>query len=60
MQTEGLRSDGAAVHEIASLEEVNHQQLISIAQCNNITLQERRSPRHRVRQPSDENAFKNA
>ena len=43
IHTDQLRSYGAAIREIPRLINVDHQQMISTARCNNITLQEHRS-----------------
>jgi transposase-like protein len=43
IHTDQLRSYGAAIREIPSLINVDHQQVISTARCNNIILQEHRS-----------------
>jgi len=43
IHTDQLRSDGAATREIPHLVNINHQQVISTARCNNVTLQEHRS-----------------
>jgi len=45
IHTDQLGSYGAAIREIPSLAEVNHQQVISTAHCNNIIEQEHRSTR---------------
>ncbi len=50
IHTDRLCSYGAAVREIPILEEVDHQQLISTARCNNIIEQEHRSTRRHERQ----------
>ena len=42
-------SYGAAIREIPSLTEVDHQQVISTARCNNIIEQEHRSTRRQER-----------
>ena len=44
-----LRSYGAAIREIPSLADVDHQQVISTARCNNIIEQEHRSTRRQER-----------
>jgi putative transposase len=49
IHTDQLRSYGAAIREIPSLVNVDHQQVISTARCNNITLQEHRSTRRQGR-----------
>ncbi len=49
IHTDQLRSYGAAIREIPSLADVDHQQVISTARCNNITLQEHRSTRRQER-----------
>jgi putative transposase len=49
MHTDQLRSYGAAVREIPSLINVDHQQVISTARCNNIIEQEHRSTRRQER-----------
>jgi hypothetical protein len=43
IHTDQLRSYGAAIREIPSLINVDHQQVISTARCNNIIEQEHRS-----------------
>ncbi|UQN09250.1 DDE-type integrase/transposase/recombinase (plasmid) [Deinococcus sp. QL22] len=37
IHTDGLRSDGAAIREIPSLVDVDHQQVISPARCHHLT-----------------------
>jgi putative transposase len=49
IHTDQLRSYGAAIREIPSLINGDHQQVISTARCNNITLQEHRSTRRQER-----------
>ena len=48
--TDQLRSYGAAVREISSLINVDHQQVISTARCNNLVEQSHRSTRRQERQ----------
>jgi putative transposase len=43
IHTDGLRSYGAAIREIPSLVNIDHQQVISTALCNNVIEQEHRS-----------------
>ena len=47
--TDQLRSYGAAIREIPSLVNVDHQQVISTARCNNVIEQEHRSTRRQER-----------
>jgi len=49
IHTDQLRSYGAAIREIPSLADVDHQQVISTARCNNIIEQEHRSTRRQER-----------
>ncbi|UQN09772.1 IS6 family transposase [Deinococcus sp. QL22] len=49
IHTDQLRSDGALIREIPSLADVDHQQVMSTARCNNVTLQEHRSTRRHER-----------
>jgi len=49
IHTDQLRSYGAAIREIASLVNVDHQQVISTARCNNLIEQEHRSTRRQER-----------
>ncbi|MGY2897174.1 putative transposase [Deinococcus sp. UYEF24] len=49
IHTHQLRSYGAAIREIPSLVNVDHQQVISTAHCNNIIEQEHRSTRRQER-----------
>ena len=56
IHTDQLRSYGAAIREIPSLADVDHQQVISTARCNNIIEQEHRSTR---RQERSQQGFKN-
>ena len=48
--TDQLRSYGAAIREIPSLADVDHQQVISTARCNNIVEQSHRPTRRQERQ----------
>ena len=48
--TDKLASYGAAIREITSLAEVDHQQVISTARCNNMIEQSHRSTRRQERQ----------
>jgi len=48
--TDQLRSYGAAIREIPSLANVDHQQVISTARCNNLIEQSHRSTRRQERQ----------
>ena len=50
IHTDQLRSYGAAIREISSLVNIDHQQVISTARCNNIVEQEHRSTRRQERQ----------
>ena len=50
IHTDQLRSYGAAIREIQSLVNVDHQQVISTARCNNIIEQGHRSTRRQERQ----------
>ena len=50
IHTDQLRSCGAAIREISSLINVDHQQVISTARCNNIIEQSHRSTRLQKRQ----------
>jgi len=43
IHTDQLRSDGAAIREIPSLLNVDHQQVISTARCNNV-IEQRAGP----------------
>ena len=45
IHTDQLRSYGAAIREIPSLADIDHQQVISTARCNNVIEQEHRSTR---------------
>ncbi|MGY2894376.1 transposase-like protein [Deinococcus sp. UYEF24] len=45
VHTDQLRSFGVAIREIPSLVNVDHQQVISTARCNNVIEQEHRSTR---------------
>ena len=47
--TDQLRSYGAAIREIPSLADVDHQQVISTARCNNVIEQEYRFTRRQER-----------
>ncbi|WP_428194407.1 IS6 family transposase [Deinococcus saxicola] len=49
IHTDQLRSYGAAIREIPSLADVDHQQVISTARCNNVIKQEHRSTRRQER-----------
>ncbi len=49
IHTDQLRSYGAAIRELPSLADVDHQQVISTVRCNNVTLQEHRSTRRQER-----------
>jgi putative transposase len=49
IHTDQLRSYGAAIREIPSLVNVDHQQVISTARCNNIIEKEHRSTRRQER-----------
>ena len=49
IHTDQLRSYGAAIREIPSLADVDHQQVISTARCNNVIEQEHRSTRRQER-----------
>jgi putative transposase len=49
IHTDQLRSYGAAIREIPSLINVDHQQVVSTARCNNIIEQEHRSTRRQER-----------
>ena len=49
IHTDQLRGYGAAIREIPSLVNVDHQQVISTARCNNIIEQEYRSTRRQER-----------
>ncbi|CAM3779934.1 IS6 family transposase [Deinococcus frigens] len=49
IHTDGLRSYGAAIREIPSLAEVDHQQVVSTARCNNLIEQEHRFTRRQER-----------
>ncbi len=49
IHTDQLRSYGAAIREIPSLADVDHQQVISTARCNNIIEQSHRSTRRQER-----------
>ena len=49
IHTDQLRSYGAAIRQISSLVDVDHQQVISTARCNNIIEQEHRSTRRQER-----------
>ena len=49
IQTDQLRSYGAAIWELPSLINVDHQQVISTARCNNLIEQEHRSTRRQER-----------
>jgi len=49
IHTDQLRSYGAAIREIPSLVNVDHQQVISTARCNNVIGQSQRSTRHQER-----------
>jgi len=49
IHTDQLRSYGAAIREIPSLADVDHQQVISTARCNNMIEQEHRSTRRHER-----------
>ena len=49
IHTDQLRSYGAAIREIPCLINVDHQQVISTARCNNIIEQEHRSTRRQER-----------
>ena len=55
IHTDQLRSYGAAIREIPSLADVDHQQVISAARCNNIVEQEHRSTR---RQEQSQQGFR--
>ncbi|WP_431308184.1 DDE-type integrase/transposase/recombinase [Deinococcus arenicola] len=44
-----LRSYGAAIREIPSLADINHQHVMSTARCNNVIEQEHRSTRRHER-----------
>lgn len=50
IHTDQMGSDGAAIREFPSLKGVDHQQVISTARGNNITLQSHRLPRCQERQ----------
>ena len=50
IHTDQLRSYGATIRELPSLVKVDHQQVISTARCNNLTLQSHRSTRRQERQ----------
>ncbi|WP_415791694.1 IS6 family transposase [Deinococcus saxicola] len=49
IHTDQLQSYGAAIRQIPSLADVDHQQVISTARCNNIVEQEHRSTRRQER-----------
>ncbi|GAA4000412.1 hypothetical protein GCM10022631_09100 [Deinococcus rubellus] len=49
IHTDQLRSYGAAIREILSLADVNHQQVISTARCNNVIEQSHRPTRRQER-----------
>ena len=49
IHTDQLGSYGAAIREIPSLTEVDHQRVVSAARCNNIIEQEHRSTRRQER-----------
>ena len=49
IHTDQLRSYGAAIREIPSLVNVDHQQVISTARCNNIIEQSHRPTRRKER-----------
>ena len=49
IHTDQLRSHGAAIREIPSLADVDHQQVISTTRCNNIIEQEHRFTRRQER-----------
>ena len=49
IHTDQLRSYGAAIREIPSLADIDHQQVISTARCNNVIEQEHRSTRRQER-----------
>ena len=49
IHTDQLRSYGAAIREIPSLINVDHQQVISTARCNNIIEQSHRPTRRQER-----------
>jgi len=48
--TDQLRSYGAAIRELPSLADVDHQQVISAAKCNNVIERDHRSTRRQERQ----------
>ena len=50
IHTDQLRSYGAAIRELLSLTNVDHQQVISTARCNNIVEQSHRPTRRQERQ----------
>ena len=50
IHTDGLWSYGGAIREIPSLADVDHQQVISTARCNNLIEQSHRPTRRQERQ----------
>ena len=50
IHTDQLRSYGAAIRELPSLVNVDHQQVISTARCNNLIEQSHRPTRRQERQ----------
>jgi len=60
IHTDQLRSYGAAIREIPSLINVDHQQVISTARCNNVIEQSHRPTRRQERQQQGFKRWKRA
>jgi len=60
IHTDQLRSSGAAVREVPSLVNVDHQQVISTARCNNVVEQSHRPIRRQERHQQGSKRMKRA